>query len=96
MKKTQSIRANETLTPDFTIRGLCPTKLEYETSLEMLRAFAKNPKQAHCRYMGRDMTQVEHDVWCALHQCGILRQGWDNWVNLSHWGMRYAIQRGCA
>lgn len=83
----------ERLTPDFTIRGRMPTKLEYDTSLRVLRAFREDYKKAHCAYMGRDLSQLEHDVWCALHQCGILHQDGELWHRLTQYGEVYARQR---
>lgn len=83
-------RDNPRLTSDITVRGRMPTKLEYETSLDLLR---RMPMPATAR-----LSDVEQTVVIALQQQGLVRTkalggAYNNELVLTDYGKLYLSQR---
>ena len=88
------------LTPDITIRGRMPTPGEYKLHLELLNDAAdaedRRRPRAMDRWIGRDTTDLEHEVWVAVHRHGLVKQSGlrgDGPHRLTPYGRVYLGQR---
>ncbi len=86
-------RNPERLTPDITIKGRMPTKAEYAAHLELLRDIAAG----RSTWLSKgDMTDLQHLVWVAVHQQGLVDQEGsrgDGRHRLTPYGKLYLRQR---
>lgn len=77
-----------------------PTKLEYKRHLELLNDAAADEVRAQGRadrvyqnWRARDMPDLDHLVWGAVHQQGLMRQNRAGDHRLTAYGRLYLEQR---
>lgn len=87
------------LTPDITVRGMMPSKRAYQESIDILRraerAKRNNNAISYFSWKRGEPDDLEHDVWIALHQQGLLRSapGSSGGSVLTKYGEIYLAQR---
>lgn len=83
----------ERLTSDITIRGRMPTALEYKEHMRLLADVAAGGRRLWDHWLGRDMSDLQHEVWVEAHRHGLVRQGRDHVHRLTPLGEVYLRQR---
>lgn len=89
MTRSEALRYR--MTPDFTLRGMMPSKADYNLSLRILRDFYNG--QGY-KWRSRDLPDHEHEVLMALYRSGILEQSrYTLEHRLTKYGEVYYLQR---
>ncbi len=81
------------LTPDITIRGRMPTPLEYKEHMRLLEDVDTGGRRLFDHWTGKDMTDIQHEVWVAVHRQGLVKQDRDGNHRLTPYGKVYLSQR---
>jgi len=81
------------LTPDITIRGRMPTPLEYREHMRLLADVEAGGRRVFDHWIGKDMTDLQHEVWVATHRQGLIKQDHAGIVRLTAYGKVYLSQR---
>lgn len=83
----------ERLTPDITIRGRRPTPGEYREHMHLLNDVAAGGRRIFDHWTGKDMSDLQHEVWVAVHRQGLVKQDHAGVHRLTPYGVVYLRQR---
>ncbi len=87
------VHPGERLTADITIRGRMPTPMEYREHMKLLEDVDAGGSRVFHNWTGKDMSDLQHEVWVAVHRQGLVQATDGNQHRLTAYGKVYLRQR---